>query len=436
MKRVEKISVLAAATLCCQLTFGQLSYPIVDTGQSTFYDNSREIAAPAKGSSFFGQDAQYQGNSPSYKDNGDGTITDNVTGLVWQKGYQVMSYDDAIAAAEHFTLAGHSDWRLPTIKEAYSLILFSGVDASSRDMNSVPAGAIPFIDTNYFDFKYGSNGTRSIDTQILSSTTYVGTTATARMRLVFGVNIADGRIKGYPISTRGQGKSYTVRFVRGAVYGVNSFVANKDKTISDNATGLMWQRDDSGKGMNWQEALAYVAKMNSKSYLGYSDWRLPNVKELQSIVDYTRSPESTSSAAIDPLFNVTAIKNEMGERDYPFYWSSTTHCSVGLRGGGGSAASYVSFGRGLGNMSQMQQGAQGGGSRGSNGGGRMGQRQGVMQQREQRPTEVNENWINIHGAGCQRSDPKSGDAAQYSHGRGPQGDAIRIANYVRLVRDL
>ncbi len=68
-------------------------YPIVDTGQSTCYDNSGVIDCPAEGEAFYGQDAQYSGNAPSYTDNGDpftgsgqaGTVTDNVTGLVWQQ---------------------------------------------------------------------------------------------------------------------------------------------------------------------------------------------------------------------------------------------------------------------------------------------------------------------------------------------------------------
>jgi hypothetical protein len=61
------------------------TYPIVDTGQVRCYDNSREVKYPEVGEPFFGQDAQYQGNQPSYRDNGDGTITDLVTGLMWQK---------------------------------------------------------------------------------------------------------------------------------------------------------------------------------------------------------------------------------------------------------------------------------------------------------------------------------------------------------------
>jgi len=44
-------------------------------------------------------------------------------------------------------------------------------------------------------------------------------------------------------------------------------------------------------------------------------------------------------------------------------------------------------------------------------------------------------WRDVHGAGAQRSDPKAGDPADYPTGNGPQGDAIRIYNYVRLMRD-
>jgi hypothetical protein len=115
-------------------------------------------------------------------------------------------------------------------------------------------------------------------------------------------------------------------------------------TVHDNNTGLMWSKDDSGKGMNWQDALAWVQKKNAEKFLGHDDWRLPNVKELQSIVDYTRSPDTANWPAIDPVFNCTRITNEAGKADFPFYWSATTH--AGFLGGG--AAMYVAFGRGAG----------------------------------------------------------------------------------------
>ncbi len=75
---------------------------------------------------------------------------------------------------------------------------------------------------------------------------------------------------------------------------------------------------------------------------------------------------------------------------------------------------------------------QGGGQRQQGQGGGQGMGQGGGQrQRSQGP-----NWVDIHGAGSQRSDPKAGDPSIYANGHGPQGDAIRIYNYVRLVRDI
>ncbi|GAH45041.1 unnamed protein product, partial [marine sediment metagenome] len=63
-----------------------ITYPVVDTGQSTCYDASGAAATcPAEGDPSFGQDAQFSGNTPSYTDNADGTISDNVTGLMWQQ---------------------------------------------------------------------------------------------------------------------------------------------------------------------------------------------------------------------------------------------------------------------------------------------------------------------------------------------------------------
>ncbi len=451
MKDVKILTVVLFAV--ASLSANGQNYKIVDTFQSKFFDDKEEIAEPQKGEPFYGQDAMYEGIAPSYTDNGDGTITDNITGLVWQKAYTVMSYTDALKAAEKLKLGGKKDWRVPTIKEAYSLILFNGSDVNP-ELSGNSNGGNPFIDTNYFDFEYAANGNRAIDSQMLTSTRYVG--STENENLVFGVNFADGRIKGYGLGLGGQDKQFMVRMVRGEAYGINDFADNGDGTISDNATSLMWSKEDSKEAMNWEEALAYAEEMNAQSYLGFSDWRVPNAKELQSIVDYSRSPLTTSSPALDPMFDATVIKDEAGEDDYGFYWTSTTHENSGTTAG--SAGIYVAFGRSLGNMSNMQgMGQMGGGNREGRhpqmqGGQRppQGQRpEGGNHPQGQRPEGGNRpggnqpqggssepNWVDIHGAGSQRSDPKSGDPSLYTNGHGPQGDAIRINNFVRLVRDL
>ena len=61
-------------------------YTIVDTGQTAFYGDSGEIGVQEAGDDYYGQDANYSGNQPSYTDNGDGTVTDNVTGLMSAAG--------------------------------------------------------------------------------------------------------------------------------------------------------------------------------------------------------------------------------------------------------------------------------------------------------------------------------------------------------------
>ena len=364
------------------------SYRIVDTGQETCYDNSREITPPQQGEPFYGQDAQHEGNGPAYLDNGDGTVTDLNTGLMWQQDLPGAKYSHVESGryADTCAIGGYTDWRLPTIKELYSLMLFSGRTGMSE------SSSLPYLDTGYFDFRFGgtvASGERYIDAQYATSTIYQGTTMGGN-ETMFGVNFVDGRIKGYPTH-----KLFEVKLVRGGDgYGVNDFVDNGDATITDRATGLMWDQSGSSDGMNWAEALAWAQERGAANHLGHSDWRLPDAKELQSIVDYERSPSHTRSAAISPLFGVPVIVDEKGDDNYPCYWTSTTHYD----GPGPVRAVYVSFGEALGNM------------RGR--------------------------WTDVHGAGAQRSDPKTGDPANYADGLGPQGDAIRIYNHVRLVRDV
>ncbi|MEO9944834.1 DUF1566 domain-containing protein [Paraglaciecola sp.] len=361
-----------------------VSYPIVDTGQKTFYSNDGVISLPTEGDDFFGQDGSYIINEPSYTDNQDGTITDNVTGLMWHKDLSdKLSYKEALDKIQGLELAGHTDWRIATLKELYSLIQFTGAVKGEKAIT-------PFIDTKYFEQPLGdtSQGEREIDAQVWSSTEYVAKTM-KNDETVFGVNFVDGRIKGYPKynpRTRAPNKMY-FRFVRdNNAYGENNFVDNGDGTITDAATGLTWQQADSNEGLNWQSALEYTENL---SLAGHDDWRLPNAKELQSIVDYTRSPATSGSAAINPIFQTSSIINEADEKDYPYYWSSTTHLDGPIPE---KNAVYIAFGKALG--------------------------------------EMHGSIMDVHGAGAQRSDSKTGEPIS----RGPQGDMIRVKNYVRSVR--
>ncbi len=386
------VGVLASFSLSAR---AEVPMPMVDTGQVRCADNYRFIACPEKeGRSFFGQDAYYQGNQPSYGDNHDGTVTDRVTGLMWSAAVDEtkVSLTEANAVAAKMRLGGYSDWRVPNIKELYSLMNFAG-DTGSPERTGrygYPTDAVPFIDTDYFDFRYGNTaaGERYIDAQWLSSTQYVSTTMDG-MKTLFGVNFADGRIKGYGYQKQWGGpviKKFYIRYVRGPVYGENEFNDNGDGTVTDKATGLVWMQADSEYSMTWEEALEFAEMM---VFDGASDWRLPNAKELQYIVDYTRSPDTTGSAAIDPVFRTTPIVNEAGQKDFPFFWTSTTHKERSQPG----RAVYIAFGRAIGRM-----------------------------------------WgrvMDVHGAGAQRSDPKTGTPQL---GGGPQGDAVRIKNFVRLVR--
>ncbi|MFA7116832.1 MAG: DUF1566 domain-containing protein [Bacteroidales bacterium] len=394
-------------------------YPIVTTNENIAFNNITTISLPIEGDDFYGQNANYPGTTQRYVDNGDGTVTDMVTGLMWQQTLDhngdgeinvndKLTYDEILELPNTCQTGGHTDWRVPSIKEQYSLMDFSGKDISGYDDDSTE-DLDPFINNEVFGFAYGDTDAneRLIDVQCASTTVYTDSSNP----LIFGVNFADGRIKGYGSTMMGQAKKFNYLLCRGnSTYGINSFTDNGDSTITDSATNLMWMKYDSHTAMNWEDALVYA---ESFKCAGYTDWRLPDVKQLQSIVDYTRNPEMTSSAAIDPLFDCTSITNEAGEKDYAYYWSNTTHQNWQTNTDGGWG-SYVCFGRAMGHESSIPG----------------------------PPTLENINynesddivWTNVHGAGAQRSDPKDGNPDDWSEGNGPQGDAIHIFNYVRLVR--
>lgn len=96
------------------------------------------------------------------------------------------------------------------------------------------------------------------------------------------------------------------------LYGATASAAlvdNGNGTVTDTATGLMWQKATAPGTYTWEGALSYCQNLN---LAGHSDWRLPDRNELQSLVDYTRYNPS-----IDPLLAADTVSSG--------YWSSTTH---------------------------------------------------------------------------------------------------------------
>ncbi len=393
-----------------ELALSTLPYVVVDTAQENTYDNSSVMDAPESGEDFYGQDAQHHGNKPLYEVSPDDkTVYDYQTRLTWTRSpdwnedgsidvNDKMTYAEAVAYVSTVNAAnfgGYSDWRLPSIKEVYSLMDFRGTDPMSDDTSTL----VTFLDAEYFEVAWGdtANDERTIDSQVASTALHLDTIMSGP-EAMSGLNIADGRIKAYPTS-----KNFLVYLCRGNTdYGDNDYTDNGDDTITDAATGLMWMKNDSGSAMLWKDALAYVEARNAETYLGYDDWRLPNAKELHSILDYDRAPTATDSAAIDAVFSCTEITNEGGVKDWPWYFTSTTHAR---QDGSGSAAVYLCFGRAMGYFGNK--------------------------------------WDDVHGSGAQRSDSKTVDTNGYTYvtdgwyyTSSPQGDATRWTNYVRLVRDV
>ena len=157
----------------------KLPYRIVDTGQrAIFSDKEQLLQVPKRGEPFFGQDGFYRGVPPSYRDNKDGTITDLNTGLMWQKtpeSNKKLTFPQAKEQAGKCRLAGHDDWRLPTIKELYSLIDFNG--------NSRARPPKPYLDTKLFrlSLRDRQQDERMIDSQYWSApSTSAGRCGTTR----------------------------------------------------------------------------------------------------------------------------------------------------------------------------------------------------------------------------------------------------------------
>jgi len=104
-----------------------------------------------------------------------------------------------------------------------------------------------------------------------------------------------------------------------------SYTSNNDGTITDNNTKLVWEKKTNCSGgthcvndvYTWDAAFAYVAALNAANFAGHNDWRLPNIKELQSIINY-----QYIGPAVSPEFNDCG--NGSCTVFDGFYWSSST----------------------------------------------------------------------------------------------------------------
>ena len=251
-------------------------WDLPDTGQTNSFTST------------FGEDSDYAINPPSYTNNGDGTITDNVTGLMWQQtdGGE-MTYANATNYPMSLILGGYVDWRLPNAHELYSLTYFQN-----------PGN--PAINTNYF--------TATTADYWWSSNVQSGNTSNAWAVAAGGSMSNMGT--NQTLSAGGP-KRFCVRCVRGALAPTNPihhFVNNGDGTTTDQDTGLIWQQGQIASQTNWEGALQYA---KSLTLAGYS-WRVPSIKELQSIND---------EALAQPSVNTTYFPGTTAQSSY---WSATT----------------------------------------------------------------------------------------------------------------
>ncbi len=297
------------------------------TGQTKCYDTAgTEIACATTG-----QDGEIQAgvawpNPRFVSGTGDEAdcVTDNLTGLMWPKNGNLpngtTAWISAIDYPRSLTLCGHSDWRLPNINELESLVNADTPDSAA------------WLNTQGF--------TNVQSGWYWSSTSYAGNTGRA---WIVGMSSGDVGNDGehftyYVLPVRGSfGNSVIWKTGQTTIYrygddgdlkqGVSwpspRFSDESNGEVMDNLTGLVWTKDAYAPGPSacspaamktWQEALDYVKCLNTQNYLGHNDWRLPNRKELMSLVDFSHDLALPSG---HPFTNVQ--RND--------YWSSTTYAN-------------------------------------------------------------------------------------------------------------
>ena len=264
---------------------------VVCTGQNKCFNNQQETSCPTSpDDGFFGQDAQYANKGycllKSFTASSD-IVTDNISGLIWQRNLPetyntcensiACNYQQAINYCSNLSYAGFSDWRLPTPEEFGTI----------KDFGSVPA-----IDTEKFPIPSTTTKTFWTETPVVNSSN--------RSWIVNFVN-------GETTSEKNSAAAY-VRCVRGEELtkpNFKTFTENEEDIVYDYTNNLKWAKEISDD-LTWKGALKYCKNLE---YGGETGWRLPNINELASFLDYSHS---------NPASEFPGLKSNN-------FWSSTSY---------------------------------------------------------------------------------------------------------------
>ncbi len=259
-----------------------------DTGQTSSYTST------------FGEDNDYSINIPVFLDHHDGTITDTISGLMWQSvdGGE-MTFENAILYCDTLTLGGFSNWRLPTAQEAFSILNLQ---------NNNPAINTSFFPNTNAEYWWTSELQANDGNKIW-------------------VTNAGGGIGNHPKNetlSAGGTKRFHIRAVRDVVDPPtipNHFTDNEDGTITDHLTNLMWEKLPSSSTYTWEQAISSAENL---SLADYSDWRLPNIKELQSLNDESAFQPSVTmpffqNLGVAKYWSATSLPNQTAKA---WYWDT------------------------------------------------------------------------------------------------------------------
>lgn len=276
MKKIISYLIFAVSNIIYSQEYVQTCLKLPDTGQSKSFTNTP------------GEDSDYLINSPFYIDNGDGTITDTVTGLMWQKtDYGDLTIENASIYVDTMTLGGYTDWRLPSAHEAFTIM---NLDVTN-----------PALNKTYF--------TPSLAEYWWSSTKQYNDASK-----IWVTNAGGGignHLKTECISAGGSKRFYVraVRNINQPITLSSRFIDNKNGTITDLSTNLTWIKTPTSQTYTWEEALNYAENL---SFGSSDEWRLPNIKELESIRN-----DFTSNPAVDQsIFQIPSTTKKL--------WSSTS----------------------------------------------------------------------------------------------------------------